>query len=61
MASAHVILKQIRQRFRVAVSRDEKSKSDLPLVGKLINQVDLNASFDKKWELRKLHLGNGDC
>ena len=31
------------------------------IVGKLINQVDLNANFDKKWELCQLYLDNGMC
>ena len=45
MDSTYVILKQIRQNLRVAVSREEKwyiphdSKSDLPLVLLLKKQV----------------------
>ena len=43
MASAHVILKKIKQRSRVAVSREEvipqDSKSDLPLVVHYHNQL----------------------
>ena len=45
MASVHVILKKIRQRLMVAVSREEKSdsKSDLPLVDfiLILSQVSL--------------------
>ena len=33
----------------------------ISIVGKLINQVDLNANFDKKWKLCQLHLDYGVC